>query len=160
MERLSEEKKAALRQAAQEHGLYNARHEHDACGMGFVAHIKGEKSHAIVRDALTVLAHMSHRGACGCDPETGDGAGILLQIPHELYKEQCSAAGITLPEAGKYAVGMLFLPTAEEPKAAAKALIERIVKEEGEEILGFRKLRVNEAAAGWLARESMPAFEQ
>jgi glutamate synthase domain-containing protein 1 len=77
MKLLSEDKKAELRRAAQEHGLYDARYERDACGMGFVAHIKGEKSHAIVRDAMTVLAHMSHRGACGCDPETGDGAGIL-----------------------------------------------------------------------------------
>ncbi len=160
MKLLSEDHKAELRKAAQEHGLYNSSYERDACGMGFVAHIKGEKSHAIIRDALTVLAHMSHRGACGCDPETGDGAGVLLQIPHELYKELCSAAGFTLPEAGKYAVGMLFLPRDPEKRSLAKSLIERIVGEEGQQVLGFRTVPVAEHVAGWLARESMPEFEQ
>ncbi len=157
---LSEDKKAELRAAAEEQGLYRKSFEHDACGMGFVAHLKGEKSHAVVRNALAVLDHMSHRGACGCDPMTGDGAGILTQIPHELYSEVCAAQGIKLPEPGQYAVGMLFLPRDAGKKAKAKAIIERIAKQEGSAVLGFREIMVNDKACGWLARESMPDFEQ
>ncbi|HEX7479318.1 MAG TPA: hypothetical protein VF331_16060, partial [Polyangiales bacterium] len=147
MERhLTTEQKEALRTAAAEHGLYRHAYEHDACGMGFVAHLKGEKSHSIIADALTVLDNMSHRGACGCDPETGDGAGIMTQIPHELYKELCAEQGFTLPEPGRYAVGMLFLPLDGEKKHKAKALIERILAEDRQPLLGFRPVKVNPEA--------------
>lgn len=91
-----------------EQGLYNPDFEHDACGVGFVAHIKGNKSHQHVRDALTMLENMEHRGACGCDPESGDGAGIMIQLPHEFLWEECINLGIQLEEPGYYGTGMLF----------------------------------------------------
>ena len=91
-------------------GLYDPRFEHDACGVGFVVHIKGEKSHEIVEQALTVLENLDHRGACGCEENTGDGAGILLQIPHAFLKDACGGLGFQLPDPGEYGVGMIFLP--------------------------------------------------
>ena len=91
-------------------GLYDPRFEHDACGVGFVVHIKGEKSHEIVEQALTVLQNLDHRGACGCEENTGDGAGILMQIPHAFLKDACAGLGFQLPDPGEYGVGMIFLP--------------------------------------------------
>src|SRR3989441_11179837 len=91
-------------------GLYDPRHEHDACGVGFVVHIRGEKSHAIVAKALTVLKNLLHRGACGCEPNTGDGAGILLQMPDKFLRRECARRGFTLPAAGEYGCGLVFLP--------------------------------------------------
>jgi len=160
MGRLDQAELAKLRQDAAEHGLYSPQHERDACGMGFVAHLKGQKSHEIVKNALTVLAHLAHRGACGCDPETSDGCGVLLQIPHELYKAKCAELKIALPEAGKYAVGMLFFPRDPVAKTKLKALMERIVKEEKLTLLGYRDLVVHPEAVGFLGKESMPDFSQ
>ena len=91
-------------------GLYDPRFEHDACGVGFVVNIKGEKSHEIVEQALTVLQNLDHRGACGCEENTGDGAGILMQIPHAFLKDACGGLGFQLPDPGEYGVGMIFLP--------------------------------------------------
>src|SRR5438045_6326986 len=91
-------------------GLYDPSFEHDACGIGFVANIKGNKSHKIISDALTVLENMEHRGACGCENNTGDGAGIMIQTPHEFFVEECAKQGVTLPEYGKYGVGVIFFP--------------------------------------------------
>ncbi|WP_337738480.1 hypothetical protein, partial [Sinorhizobium meliloti] len=91
-------------------GLYDPRNEHDACGVGFVAHIKGEKSHQIVRDGLFMLENLTHRGAVGADPLMGDGAGILVQIPDRFFREEMAKQGVTLPKAGEYAVGYLFMP--------------------------------------------------
>lgn len=91
-------------------GLYDPRFEHDACGVGFVANIKGTKSHSIIEQALQVLLNLDHRGACGCEINTGDGAGILMQMPHEFLKTASKAAGISLPGVGEYGVGMVFLP--------------------------------------------------
>ena len=91
-------------------GLYRKEFEHDACGIGFVANMKGRKSHKVVTDAIQMLIRMDHRGACGCDPNSGDGAGILLQIPHEFFLEECNKLGIYLPSAGEYGVGMTFFP--------------------------------------------------
>src|SRR5919197_2976655 len=91
-------------------GLYDPRHEHDACGVGFVVHIKGRKSHAIVAKALTVLKNLLHRGACGCEPNTGDGAGILLQMPDKFLRRECARIGFTLPAVGDYGCGLVFLP--------------------------------------------------
>src|SRR6185369_14411932 len=94
----------------QAQGLYDPRNEHDACGMGFVASVRGEKSHSIIEKGLEVLVNLTHRGACGCDPETGDGAGILIQIPHKFFVRECEQLGFALPTAGRYAAGMVFLP--------------------------------------------------
>ena len=91
-------------------GLYNPAFEHDACGIGFVASIKGYKSHQHISDALTVLENMEHRGACGCEKNTGDGAGIMIQTPHEFFFEECLKLGVHLPSFGKYGVGVLFFP--------------------------------------------------
>ena len=97
-----------MRKVSQEQGLYRPEFEHDACGTGFTAHIKGRKSHQIIRDALTMLENMEHRGACGSERTTGDGAGILIQMPHEFLYAECLKLGIKLPESGKYGVGMVF----------------------------------------------------
>ncbi len=110
-------------------GLYRASDEHDACGVGFVAHIKGHRSHAIVRQALDLLINLEHRGATGSDPDTGDGAGILLQMPDAFLRQ---VSPFDLPAAGAYGAGLVFLPTADAPRAALRALIERIVREEGQ----------------------------
>ena len=91
-------------------GLYHPAHEHDACGIGFVASISGKKSHDIIRKGIQVLLNLAHRGACGCDPETGDGAGVLIQIPHKFFARECEKLGFALPKAGTYGVGMIFLP--------------------------------------------------
>src|SRR3954464_11099476 len=91
-------------------GLYDPANEHDACGVGFVVNIRGEKSHQIVRSGLEILVNLTHRGACGCDPLTGDGAGILTQIPDELFRAKAAELGIALPSRGAYGVGTLFLP--------------------------------------------------
>jgi len=160
MGRLDQAEIAKLRQEAAAHGMYSPAHERDACGMGFVAHLKGQKSHAIVRDALTVLEHLAHRGACGCDPETSDGCGILLQIPHELYKQRCGEQGMQLPEAGRYAVGMLFLPQDAAAQSKIKSIIATLLKSEGAPLLGYRSLKVHPEAVGFLGKESMPDFVQ
>ena len=99
-----------LRAEASAHGLYNAEDEHDACGVGFVTHIKGQRSHAIVQQGLLILHNLDHRGAVGADALMGDGAGILLQIPDALYREEMARQGVMLPAAGEYGVGMVFLP--------------------------------------------------
>src|SRR5438477_11822610 len=93
-----------------EQGLYDPRNEHDACGIGFVVNIQGEQSHEIIVKGLQILINLAHRGACGCDPETGDGAGILIQIPHQFFARGCAELGFTLPPSGVYGVGMVFLP--------------------------------------------------
>ena len=106
-------------------GLYNPENEHDACGVGFIAHIKGTKSHSIVRQGLQILENLTHRGAVGADPLAGDGAGILIQIPDTFLREETANLGITLPEAGRYAVGMLFLPQDGNTRSHCEALIEK-----------------------------------
>ena len=99
-----------MTEVKQQPGLYRPEFEHDACGIGFRAHLKGRKSHQIVADAITMLERMDHRGACGCDPQTGDGAGILIQIPHEYFLDECRKIGVKLPSSGEYGVGMVFFP--------------------------------------------------
>ena len=119
-------------------GLYRKEFEHDACGIGFVANMKGRKSHKVVADAIQMLIRMDHRGACGCDPNSGDGAGILLQIPHEFFLEECTKLGIDLPSAGEYGVGMTFFPKDKATRAECKDIINRKAKKLGLEILGYR----------------------
>ena len=124
-------------------GLYNPANEHDACGVGFVAHIKGTKSHSIVEQGLLILKNLDHRGAVGADPLMGDGAGILIQIPHDYFQEVMAAQGVTLPRAGDYGVGMVFLPKECASRLACQEEIERAVRAEGQVVLGWRDVPVN-----------------
>jgi len=119
-------------------GLYNPAHEHDACGVGFVAHIKGDKSHGIVRQGLQILKNLTHRGATGYDPKLGDGAGILIQLPDAFLRKEAGKLGIGLPAAGEYACGMIFLPQSGNGRLACESVIARIVHEEGQTVLGWR----------------------
>src|SRR5205085_3364727 len=117
-------------------GLYDPRYEHDACGVGFVVDLKGRRSHDIVRQAIEVLLNLEHRGACGCEKNTGDGAGILLQTPHRFFLRECERLGIRLPAPGDYAAGCVFLPMDANDRKACEAIFERIIREEGQEPLG------------------------
>src|SRR5690242_9808190 len=120
-------------------GLYDPAHEHDACGVGFVVDIKGRKSHAIVRQGLLVLINLLHRGACGCEPNTGDGAGILLQVPDKFLRKQCGRLGIPLPGPKDYGVGCVFLPRDGVQREKVQRLIATLVAEEGQRLLGWRR---------------------
>ncbi len=126
-----------------QHGLYDPAHEHDACGVGFVAHIKGQKSHGIVEQALKILENLDHRGAVGADQLMGDGAGILIQLPDTLYREEWAAMGVELPPPGEYGVGMVFLPKEHASRLACEQELERAVKAEGQVVLGWRDVPVN-----------------
>src|SRR5262249_48544498 len=112
-------------------GLYDPRFEHDACGVGFVCNIDGRASHEIIQRGLQVLVNLTHRGATGADAETGDGAGILMQIPHAFLERECASLGIRLPEPGEYGVGSAFLPQDPSDRARCESTIERVVAEEG-----------------------------
>src|SRR5579859_1261948 len=141
-------------------GLYDPAHEHDACGIGFVASISGEKSHEIIRKGIQVLLNLAHRGACGCDPETGDGAGVLIQIPHKFFERECEKLGFALPKAGAYGVGMVFLPVEKHQRLQCEGILERIVREEGLTLLGWRDTPVYASAIGRVARASQPYIQQ
>jgi glutamate synthase domain-containing protein 2/glutamate synthase domain-containing protein 1/glutamate synthase domain-containing protein 3 len=141
-------------------GLYNPQHEHDACGIGFIADIEGRKSHDIVLKGIQILINLTHRGACGCDPQTGDGAGILIQIPHAFYARECKALGFDLPSPGQYGVGMMFLPVDRHERILAEGIVERIAEEEGLSVLGWRDTPLNGNAIGRMARGSQPYIEQ
>ncbi len=142
------------------HGLYDPQFEHDACGVGFVAHIKGHKSHRIIEDALDILKNLAHRGATGCDPLTSDGAGILLQIPHEFFAAELAAKGVTLPAPGHYGVGMFFLPTDAEERALYQRIIERTASEIRQPLLAWRDVPVDHSQLGWLAQSVEPVIRQ
>ncbi len=141
-------------------GLYRPEFEHDSCGTGFITNINGHKSNQIIDDALTMLENMEHRGACGCDPETGDGAGILIQLPHEFLMEECSDLEISLPEPGEYGVGMIFFPKESALKKACRIVIGNAIEKLGLHKLGYRKLSVNSSAIGETARKAEPDVEQ
>ncbi|HEX3745407.1 MAG TPA: glutamate synthase large subunit [Bryobacteraceae bacterium] len=141
-------------------GLYDPRHEHDACGIGFVTHVKGQKSHDIIVKGIEVLINLTHRGACGCDPETGDGAGILIQLPHKFFARECVRLGFTLPPAGEYGVGMTFLPVEKPRRLQCEGVIERIVREEGLTVLGWRDTPIDASTIGRVARGSQPYIQQ
>lgn len=138
-------------------GLYDPQFEHDSCGVGFVVNIKGVKSHSIVEQALQILVNLEHRGACGCDPETGDGAGMLLQIPHALFEKTFRGS---LPKPGHYGVGMVFLPRDPTERGICEAVIERIVTEEGQFFLGWRDVPVDNSQIGWASRAVEPVIRQ
>ncbi|WP_410622121.1 glutamate synthase large subunit [Amycolatopsis sp. cmx-8-4] len=142
---------------AEAHGLYRSEYEHDACGVAFVADLTGRRDHAIVAKALVALRNLEHRGARGAEPDTGDGAGLLIQIPDEFYRE---VAGFALPEPGTYAVGTAFLPQDEKRRGRAMTTIERIAAEEDMRVLGWRELPVNPEHCGPTAAETMPHFTQ
>ncbi|MFZ5649628.1 MAG: glutamate synthase large subunit [Bacillota bacterium] len=141
-------------------GLYDPRFEHDACGIGFVANIKGKKSNEIVRQSLTVLVNLDHRGARGSEANTGDGAGILMQIPHTFFEKKCAKKGIHLPPAGSYGVGMLFLPQDAARRETCEQAVERVVREEGQTLLGWRTVPVNNYTLGETARLAQPFIRQ
>src|SRR5579871_179220 len=141
-------------------GLYHPAHEHDACGIGFVASINGDKSHDIVQQGVQVLLNLAHRGACGCDPETGDGAGVLIQIPHKFFARECEKLGFTLPKPGAYGVGMTFLPVEKHERLQSEGILERIIREEGLTLLGWRDTPVYASAIGRVARASQPYIQQ
>jgi glutamate synthase domain-containing protein 2/glutamate synthase domain-containing protein 1/glutamate synthase domain-containing protein 3 len=141
-------------------GLYNPEHEHDACGIGFIADIQGRKSHDIVLKGVQILINLTHRGACGCDPQTGDGAGILIQIPHAFFERECRTLGISLPSPGEYGVGMMFLPVDPHERILCEGIVERIAEEEGLTVLGWRDTPLNGNAIGRMARGSQPYIEQ
>ncbi|CAM5437209.1 glutamate synthase central domain-containing protein [Rhodanobacter lindaniclasticus] len=124
-------------------GLYDPRHEHDACGVGFVAHIKGRKSHKLIEQGLQILRNLDHRGAVGADPLMGDGAGILIQLPDQLYREELARQDVALPPAGEYGVGMIFLPKEHASRRACEQELERTVRAEGQRVLGWRDVPVD-----------------
>src|ERR1700761_3459459 len=129
--------------AAAAGGLYDASNEKDACGVGFVAHIKGQRAHAIVMQGLKILENLDHRGAVGADKLMGDGAGILIQVPDQLYREEMAKQGVELPPLDEYGVGMVFLPKENASRIACEQEIERAVREEGQIVLGWRDVPVD-----------------
>ncbi len=149
-----------LQQFTRQFPLYDPQTEHDACGIGFIANIKGEKSHEIISKGIEILVNLTHRGAAGSDPETGDGAGITIQIPHTFLVKTCRKLGFELPPEGYYGVGMIFFPVEASARLQCEGIIERITNEEGLTILGWRDLPVNADAIGRLARASQPYIEQ
>ena len=141
-------------------GLYDPRLEHDACGVGFVVNIKGVRSHKLVDQALEVALNLLHRGACGCETNTGDGAGLLLQVPDKFLRRETAALGFTLPATGDYGVGMLFLPRRMDERARIEALVTRIVAEEAQTLLGWRDVPTDDTPLGETARQGEPAMRQ
>jgi glutamate synthase (NADPH) large chain len=141
-------------------GLYDPRFEHDACGVGFICNYKGKKSNAVVAQALEALRRLSHRGATGADPKTGDGAGILIQMPHDFFAKEALKLSIDLPLAGHYASGLIFLPTNSKDRAFCKRIFEKIIKEEGEVLLGWRTVPVDDRGIGPTAKATQPVIEQ
>lgn len=143
-----------------EPGLYRKSFEHDACGIGFVAHVKGRKSHQNIADALTILENLDHRGACGAEPNTGDGAGIMIQVPHEFLFDECLRTGFSLPAYGDYGVGMLFMPKEIRAREECREIIYRTAEKLGFDVLGFRKVAVNTTDIGKTALSVEPEMEQ
>ncbi|MFK7695495.1 glutamate synthase large subunit [Paenibacillus sp. HJGM_3] len=141
-------------------GLYDPQYEHDACGIGFVADIRGRRSHDIIRQALKVLCNLDHRGGQGCETNTGDGAGILMQLPHSFFHQVCAHDQIRLPEEGKYGVGMVFLPQDEEKRRLCETTMESFVNQVGLTVLGWRDVPTNNATLGESARSVEPVIKQ
>lgn len=141
-------------------GLYDPQFEKDNCGVGFVAHMKGNKSHTIIEQGLDVLVNLTHRGAVGSDPDSGDGAGILIQIPHEFLKKEMAALDFTLPDEGDYGVGMVFLPQEPNARYFCEGVFEKYLASENLELIGWRHVPVNERACGLTARGTIPVVHQ
>ncbi|MFM1921875.1 MAG: hypothetical protein RLZZ303_3509 [Candidatus Hydrogenedentota bacterium] len=141
-------------------GLYDPRFEHDACGIGFTCHIDGHRTHGIVRQGFQILVNLTHRGACGCDPETGDGCGMMIHVPHALFAEEAEKHGFDLPAEGDYGVGMVFLPQDRTSRDSCMQILNRSIAESGQELLGWREVPRNSESIGWLARENEPVIMQ
>ncbi len=141
-------------------GLYDASFEKDSCGIGFVANLKGRKSHDIIDKALTMLEHMEHRGACGCESTTGDGAGILIQVPHEFFVDECLKIGIKLPAFGSYGVGIVFFPKNEKLREECREILNRNIEKLGMKLLGYRKVPTFQGDVGPSALAVEPVMEQ
>lgn len=141
-------------------GLYSPDQEHDACGIGFLCNIDGRRSHEVVSNGLRILYNLTHRGACGCDPETGDGCGMLVQLPHAFFAREASTLGFDLPTPGAYGVGMIFLPRTAETRAEAEAIINHAITAEGQTVLGWRDVPRDSETIGWLARSNEPVIRQ
>ena len=140
-------------------GLYSPSFEHDSCGIGFVANIKSSKSHQIISDALTILENMEHRGACGCEHNTGDGAGIMIQVPHEFFFDECSKLGAHLPAFGKYGIGVLFFPKDIRLKEECRDIFNRCAEKLSLEVLTYRKVPVDPDSIGFTALSVEPEME-
>ncbi len=141
-------------------GLYDPRNEHDACGVGFIAHIKGRKNHDIVKQGLELLKNLTHRGAVGADPLAGDGAGILIQIPDAFLREECGKMGLDLPPVGEYGVGMVFLPRIITERAKCEKILEDFIQAEGQKVLGWRDVPVNNEGLGESVKLVEPCVRQ
>jgi len=141
-------------------GLYDANYEHDSCGVGFVVDMKGRKSHAIVEHAMTVLKNLLHRGACGSEENTGDGAGILVQMPDDFLREKCAGIGIDLPEHGHFGAGLVFLPRAESDAEQCRERFQTIIEEEGQRLCGWRDVPTDHSPIGPSAMASEPRLQQ
>src|SRR5258706_4385447 len=141
-------------------GLYDPFYEKDACGVGFVVDIQGRKSHKIDQQALQALDNLRHRGACGCEENTGDGAGILMQLPHEFLKKATKEAGFPLPSPGEYGVGMAFLPPHAHDRKHCEQLLEKVVQEEGQMFLGWRTVPTKDTMIGATAKAAEPVIRQ
>src|SRR6185295_1128952 len=141
-------------------GLYDPSQEHDACGVGFVVDIKGRQSHGVIEQGLQILLNLLHRGACGCEANTGDGAGVLIQMPDRFLRKATAALGFALPPLGHYAAGLVFLPKGQAEREQLRQLIERIVAAEGHAVLGWRVVPGDDSTLGASARATKPAIEQ
>ncbi|HSZ25771.1 MAG TPA: hypothetical protein VK766_08645, partial [Cytophagaceae bacterium] len=141
-------------------GLYDPAFEKDACGIGFVANLKGRKSHDIIDKALTMLEHMEHRGACGCESTTGDGAGILIQVPHEFFVDECLKISIKLPAFGNYGVGIVFFPKDEKLREECRDILNSNIEKLGMKLLGYRKVPTVQGDVGPSALAVEPVMEQ
>src|SRR3989338_946705 len=133
-------------------GLYDPAFEHDSCGVGFVVNIKGKRSHNIVRDAVQILENLTHRGACGCDPETGDGAGIMIQMPDAFLRKETKKFHIDLPAEGEYGCGIVFFPTSLGDRNTIEEWTEHLIHEEGQRFLGWREIPHEPSKIGKVAR--------
>jgi glutamate synthase (ferredoxin) len=149
-----------LRGLPSKQGLYDPQFEHDSCGVGFLVNVKGKRSHDIIHQALQILVNLRHRGACGCEANTGDGAGILIQVPHHFLQQACADANIPLPEPGKYGVGSVFLPGEDAPRRKCERRFAEIIEEEGQQLLGWRVVPTNNSNLGETARAGEPVVQQ
>ena len=140
--------------------LYRPDFEHDACGVGFVANIKGTQTHSVVQQGLQILRNLDHRGACGCEANTGDGAGILIQMPHEFLASETQRVGITLPPPGQYGVGMVYLPRDPRQRRKLEMAFEKIIQSEGQDLLGWRTVPTDNSSLGETAKSSEPHVRQ
>ncbi|MFA6546394.1 MAG: glutamate synthase subunit alpha, partial [Limisphaerales bacterium] len=141
-------------------GLYDPQFEHDACGVGFVVNMKGRKSHEVVQQGIQILINLDHRGAVGCEPNTGDGAGILIQLPHKFFTKVAKENGFTLPAPGRYGVAMIYMPKDQEDRHHCERTFERVVREEGHSVLGWRTVPTDNSTLGPTAVATEPFIRQ